>query len=453
MTELLLRAVSRLPLQRLARPSAVLAFAVPFAYLGGLWLIALHIVEGGRERSEPALVVHALRDGTVALPLILVAVWIGVVAGRRLIMRWGVEDSRVLAAGVLAVSVAIAASAAQGLSNPAHAGLFGAHHGGPEPSLVVHMLRDGLLALLANAVLATAVSAALLRTRPWSVPQVDRWRAPSGRGSRLALQVGLALLFVAPLAIMGQSRAQLAAADAGPGLPCPSQAPLKTFDVQAIDVDIPLNRFGDHDPRGKMYVLSEDVAAVRAEEQSRHVSIGLKENDAIQPLVIRANLGDCVEIRFTNNATGGDYGAHIDGLAFNADSSGDNVGRNDPSAVAQGQSRTYRFWVPREDDLEGAHYLRPGPGFRDQVAHGLFGALRSSPRARRTATWSPGSRSSPAGRRTSCRRATRPSASTSSSTTRSATRTSASRRRTRSTRRRSSRSIPTPRPTVRARAR
>ncbi|MEA2128933.1 MAG: hypothetical protein QOJ85_1824, partial [Solirubrobacteraceae bacterium] len=378
MTELLIRTVSRLPLQRLARPSAVLAFALPFAYLGGLWLIALHIIEGGHERNEPSLLVHALRDGTVALPLICVAVWAGIVLGRRLINRWGAEDSRLLAAGVLAVSVALAASLAQGLTNPAHASLFGAHHGGHEPSLLVHMMRDGLLALFANSLLAVGVSAALLRTRPWAVPQVERWLVPRKRGPRLALHGTLALLFIAPLAIMGQNRAEVAAA-AGNGLPCPSQAPLKKYDVQAIDVDIPLNRFGDHDPLGKMYVLSKDVAAVRAEEQSRHVSIGLKDNDPIQPLVVRANLGDCVEITFTNNATGGDYGAHIDGLAFNIDSSGDNIGNNDASAVPKGATRTYRFWVPRDADLEGAHYLRPGPGFRDQVSHGLFGSLAVEP--------------------------------------------------------------------------
>jgi hypothetical protein len=143
MTELLIRTVSRLPLQRLARPSAVLAFALPFAYLGGLWLIWLHIVEGGHERNEPSLLVHALRDGTVALPLICVAVWAGILGARRLITRWGAEDSRLLSAGVLAVSVAVAAAVAQGLTNPAHASLFGAHHGGHEPSLLVHMLRDG----------------------------------------------------------------------------------------------------------------------------------------------------------------------------------------------------------------------------------------------------------------------------------------------------------------------
>jgi FtsP/CotA-like multicopper oxidase with cupredoxin domain len=379
MTELLIRTVSRLPLQRLARPSAVLAFALPFAYLGGLWLIWLHVVEGGHERNEPSLLVHALRDGTVALPLICVAVWVGIVIGRRLITRWGAEDSRLLAAGVLAVSVAVAAGVAQGLTNPAHASLFGAHHGGHEPSLVVHMLRDGLLALFANALLAIAVTAALLRTRPWAVPQVERWTVPRARRPRWALHGTLALLFIAPLAIMGQNRAEVAAAGAGAGLPCPSSAPVKSFDVQAIDVDIPLNRWGDHDPSGKMYVLTKDVAAVRAEEASRHVSFGLKDNDPIQPLVIRANLGDCVEINFTNNATGGDYGAHIDGLAFNVDSSGDNIGNNDSSSVAKGASRSYRFWVPRDPDLEGAHYLRPGPGFREPVSHGLFGSLSVEP--------------------------------------------------------------------------
>jgi len=379
MTELILRTVSRLPLQRLARPSSVLAFALPFAYLCGLWLIWLHAVEGGHERNEPPLLLHALRDGTVALPLLCVAVWGGILLARRLIARWGAEDSRFLAAGIVAVSVALAASVAQGLTNPAHASLFGAHHGGHEPSLLVHMLRDGGLALFANMLLAAATSAALLRTKPWALPDVERWIVPRERWPRWALHGALALVFIAPLAIMGQNRAEVAAAGAGAGLPCPSQAPVKSFDVQAIDVDIPLNRFGDHDPLGKMYALTKDIPAIRAEEQSRHVSSGLKDNDPIQPLVIRANLGDCVEIHFTNNATGGDYGAHIDGLAFNVDSSGDNVGTNAPSAVGQGQSRTYRFWVPRDPDLEGAHYLRPGPGFREPVSHGLFGSLAVEP--------------------------------------------------------------------------
>ena len=54
--------------------------------------------------------------------------------------------------------------------------------------------------------------------------------------------------------------------------------------------------------------------------------LGLRD-DPIQPLVIRANQGDCVEIAYTNNASGGTYGMHIDGLAFDVGSSGDAVGQ------------------------------------------------------------------------------------------------------------------------------
>src|SRR4029079_6105225 len=82
--------------------------------------------------------------------------------------------------------------------------------------------------------------------------------------------------------------------------------------------DITLNRFGDHDPTGKMYVLTNRIADVRAEEHAAlptRVSNGLKDNP-IQPLTIRANEGDCVEITFRNSATGGPYGIHIDGLSY-----------------------------------------------------------------------------------------------------------------------------------------
>ena len=54
-----------------------------------------------------------------------------------------------------------------------------------------------------------------------------------------------------------------------------------------------------------MYALDSEIDRVRAQERSRHVSRGLR-NDAIQPLVIRANQGDCVEIKFTNQASGGE---------------------------------------------------------------------------------------------------------------------------------------------------
>jgi hypothetical protein len=74
-----------------------------------------------------------------------------------------------------------------------------------------------------------------------------------------------------------------------------------------------------------MYALTSQIPAIRDQEQSREVSLGLRD-DPIQPLVIRANEGDCVEIMVTNSAAGGSFGMQIDGLPF--DRPGDKVGRN-----------------------------------------------------------------------------------------------------------------------------
>ena len=100
--------------------------------------------------------------------------------------------------------------------------------------------------------------------------------------------------------------------------------------------------------------------------------------------MIRANEGDCVEIAYTNNATGGAFGIHVDGLAYDIASSGDQVGLNPSSAPAPGGSTTYHYYVPNDTTLEGAHLMRPGPGNRLAVAHGLFGSLVVEPKG---STW------------------------------------------------------------------
>jgi FtsP/CotA-like multicopper oxidase with cupredoxin domain len=152
-----------------------------------------------------------------------------------------------------------------------------------------------------------------------------------------------------------------------------------SFDVTAIDVDIPVNRFGDHDPQGVMYALTDAIPAIRHQEQTQQVSVGLRD-DPIQPLVIRANEGDCVAITFTNAASRGAVGMHIDGLRFAISSSGDQVGSNPSSAAAPGDTVTYRFAVPDDRRAEGGHHIHPGPGMRAAVDHGLFGSLVVEPR-------------------------------------------------------------------------
>ena len=60
---------------------------------------------------------------------------------------------------------------------------------------------------------------------------------------------------------------------------------------------------------------------------------------------------------------------HIDGLAYDVTGPpGDAVGNNAPTTVGRGGSRTYRYWVPRDPQMEGAHYIRPGADNRALVA-------------------------------------------------------------------------------------
>jgi FtsP/CotA-like multicopper oxidase with cupredoxin domain len=193
---------------------------------------------------------------------------------------------------------------------------------------------------LAAAVLIVAAVALVVR------------RAPRARLT--AIGAILAAAFLLPGSVVaGASEAESCLSGGAPAN--------EAFDVRAIDVDIPLNRFGDHDPKGKMYVFAGRVDDVRDQERTRHVTLGLR-NDPIQPLVIRANLGQCVELGYRDEASGGDYGIQIDGVAS--------------KKLAADR---YRFWIPVDSVHEGTHYLHPGAGFREAVSHGLYGALIAEP--------------------------------------------------------------------------
>ena len=379
MTARIIALAAALPRGLRARPWPAFLLTIAFAYGVGMWMQVMHAVEGGYERSEPPLLLHWLRDSTLSLPLVFTFVWLGLVATRHLVERRGqAQCGPGLAVLTCAAVSAIAVSLATAIGVPLHAGLFSAHHGGHDLPFAEHMARDGLVALAVSLPISLLVTSALARRIPWAAPEPRTWRLPVSLSGRVVLRAALGLVLAAPVAIFAATSVQPATAALTLGEVCPDDAAVKRFDVRAIDVDIPLNRFGDHDPLGKMYVLADQVDAVRAQERSRKVQIGLRD-DPIQPLVIRANLGDCVEITMRNDATGGDYGVHIDGLSFAAGSSGDAIGDNTSSAVPNGATRTYRYYVPQDKQLEGTHYLRPGPGNRQAVAHGLFGALAVEP--------------------------------------------------------------------------
>lgn len=81
--------------------------------------------------------------------------------------------------------------------------------------------------------------------------------------------------------------------------PCAGR-PAERFDVSLINVPLFLNRFGDVVPEGRMYVLDENIKAVRAGYTQAANPAKVNEKELIEPLVLRANRGACVVVRFTN---------------------------------------------------------------------------------------------------------------------------------------------------------
>jgi hypothetical protein len=155
---------------------------------------------------------------------------------------------------------------------------------------------------------------------------------------------------------------------------------VRTYAVAAIDVDIPLNAYGDHLPGGLMYVREEALPAVREQERrppEERVRSGLRE-EPIQPLVLRANLGECLVIRFTNRRTEEPAALRIEGLRASM-VEGPRSGFVPGGAVRAGQSLTLALPLPTERDAEGAYLLHDPEEDGRREARGLFGALVLEP--------------------------------------------------------------------------
>ncbi|MDX1412405.1 MAG: hypothetical protein R3351_09630, partial [Nitrospirales bacterium] len=106
---------------------------------------------------------------------------------------------------------------------------------------------------------------------------------------------------------------------------CPAGAPVKEYDISAINAEITLNAWLDYYP-GYMYVLTENVDKVRAEEAKNKAAREVEghtdpgaiipgvQDQWIQPLVIRGNQGDCVKFTLRNKLEfGEEVSLHING--------------------------------------------------------------------------------------------------------------------------------------------
>ena len=165
---------------------------------------------------------------------------------------------------------------------------------------------------------------------------------------------------------------------------CPTSAPTKNYDIVAIDVKIVLNRWGDYDPVGMMYALRSDVPTIRAQEvrgefQDYGLSLGIGA-DAIQPLTMRANVGDCVRITFSNQL---DQPAsfHLHGADLILSDSREAALSTNPDSIALPfESIDMEWYIDPDNYAENTHYAHShGPKGRYQVSHGLFAALIVEP--------------------------------------------------------------------------
>lgn len=169
------------------------------------------------------------------------------------------------------------------------------------------------------------------------------------------------------------------------GKSVPRGTPVRRYHIAAIQHPILYNSHKDHDPLGILFVpfhMVEDVYRGRYNPE---------------PLIIRANAGDCVEVTLTNllpttmpgglNPLGGDLvfsqypprvSLHANGLRYDVlGSDGATVGFNPDQTIGPGETITYRWYV------DGAHgeninLCDYGNVFYHEY-HGLFGALIVEP--------------------------------------------------------------------------
>ena len=157
----------------------------------------------------------------------------------------------------------------------------------------------------------------------------------------------------------------------------PAAVAVRTFDIEAISLPIVYNRYGDHDPNGLLYVLAEDSQRIQEKAREHYALSPPQPYAEVRPLVIRACLGDTVQINFRNRL---DRRAsiHVQGLRTNVLSSdGANVGCN-PDSTTSGTIR-YTWHAEQEGVFLFSDLADPRGGEEGTNAHGLFGAIVVEP--------------------------------------------------------------------------
>jgi hypothetical protein len=170
--------------------------------------------------------------------------------------------------------------------------------------------------------------------------------------------------------------------------------------VVALDQIFFWNRLGAVQPQGMIFALRHHVVPTDGSSTLRPGRVRLRADKRPRPLVLRMNVGDCLQIDFQNllNPTPRDEqqpatrtaSIHVTGLQLvnSIRDDGSNVGRNQPvpnGLVRPGERITYTLYADAKM-REGTHLLystaatTTGEGDGGQIPPGLFGAVNVEPR-------------------------------------------------------------------------
>ena len=363
---------------------------------------------------------HGSRDTLVSTPLILVGVLAGLEMAAVLRRRLRIV-APLLEVVVISQSIALWTVAVLVPGAVLHGRLLD-----NEAVTIHHALGDG--AGVTSAAFAAALAAVMLirvphRIRPgaWTASvavtalrTMPPLRRPDARRLLgLSNIVIIALLLASTRLLIPFGPSQPVAVDSSPS--CDARSAQRTYDVTAINVVIPRNRWGDVDPHGQIFVLDQDKAAVR--HWATPLVDPIADDPAAgrrlrpRPLVLRANEGECVAITLSNelgqhavvpDGSPPAYGSvelggeglplagtpwvslQINGVSFSVDTPGDGaIGYGADTGVAPGgRPQTYYLQAPTD---EGVHFFRDGATLAGSEAdggstgHGLYGAFVVEP--------------------------------------------------------------------------
>lgn len=382
-----------------------LALILALVVLSGSYAAAKgYVARGAVLASGSGLVLHALYAGThaahgfnpvlhwvwnslLAIPLAALVIWVATPLARRMAAWSGFEDGfsfKITWALVVAIAYAL-------VSIPSD--VFAIQKIGTG-SFLSAALGDGA-ATLGGAFLLL-LGLAFSRGLPWETPKaIDFWRP---RAAAVVLGAAAAFTVVLGPSLLEKKDSSLVAQ--APQA-CSPQSYDRSYSVEATNVEIPFNRWGDLDPDGQVYVLSGDKEATKNWHRplAANAADDPAENRRLRPrpLVLRANAGECIKIDFKNDLNPRQWSGRlinprasmqVRGMAYDAQTSdGGAVGFNKDTTVGVGESTTYYWQAPNE---EGLHLFRSqtmSSGEEEDAgsnAHGLYGAVAVEPTA---STW------------------------------------------------------------------